>query len=134
VRGIRVPQGHWSSAPYQWSLDWLCRAATSKSGMAGPHAHMQPRPTIGTSTVGFLVMGIVAYRTYSALMPLPDNLVSESGKVLFTMDDIARGQELYQARDLMEYWSVLGHCACLGPDHTAEYLRRATDRRRRSTT
>jgi len=76
---------------------------------------------------GFLVMGILAYRTYSASMPMPDRVVSESGQLLFTGDDITRGQELYQARGLMEYGSVLGHGAYLGPDYTAEYLRMATD-------
>jgi nitric oxide reductase subunit B len=76
---------------------------------------------------GFLVMGILAYRTYTASMPMPDKVVSESGDVLFTGADIARGQELYQARGLMEYGSVLGHGAYLGPDYTAEYLRMATN-------
>lgn len=76
---------------------------------------------------GFLVMGILAYRTYTASMPIPDKVVSESGQQLFTKDDITRGQELYQARGLMEYGSVLGHGAYLGPDYTAEYLRMATD-------
>ena len=33
---------------------------------------------------GFLVMGILAYRTYTASMPMPDKVVSESGDVLFT--------------------------------------------------
>ncbi|WP_420890975.1 hypothetical protein [Mycobacterium marseillense] len=46
--------------------------------------------------------------------------------MLFTGEDITRGQELYQARGLMEYGSVLGHGAYLGPDYTAEYLRAAT--------
>jgi nitric oxide reductase subunit B len=76
---------------------------------------------------GFLVMGILAFRTYSASMPMPDKVVSESGQLLFTGDDITRGQELYQARGLMEYGSVLGHGAYLGPDYTAEYLRMATN-------
>lgn len=75
---------------------------------------------------GFLVMGILAYRTCSASMPMPDKVVSESGRLLFTGADITRGQELYQARGLMEYGSVLGHRAYLGPDYTAEYLRTAT--------
>lgn len=76
---------------------------------------------------GFLVMGILVYRTYSASMPMPDKVVDESGQLLFTGNDITRGQELYQARGLMEYGSVLGHGAYLGPDYTAEYLRLATD-------
>lgn len=76
---------------------------------------------------GFLVMGILVYRTYTAAMPMPDKVVTESGQVLFTGDDITRGQELYQARGLMQYGSVLGHGAYLGPDYTADYLRMATD-------
>jgi nitric oxide reductase subunit B len=76
---------------------------------------------------GFLVLGILVYRTYTASMPLPDNVVSESGELLFTKNNIIDGQELYQARGLMEYGSVLGHGAYLGPDYTADYLRRAAD-------
>jgi nitric oxide reductase subunit B len=95
-----------------------------------------PQPLIGKGWVqgvalvlifGFLVMGILAYRTYTASMPMPEKVVSESGAVLFTSNGITRGQELYQARGLMEYGSVLGHGAYLGPDYTAEYLRMSTD-------
>ena len=95
-----------------------------------------PQPLIGKGWVqgvalvmifGFLVMGILAYRTYTASMPMPDKVVSESGAVLFTATDITHGQELYQARGLQEYGSVLGHGAYLGPDFTAEYLRMSTD-------
>ena len=77
--------------------------------------------------VGFFVMGILVYRTYTASMPMPDKVVTEAGEVLFTAADITRGQELYQARGLHEYGSVVGHGAYLGPDYTADYLRRATD-------
>ncbi|MGZ4530682.1 MAG: hypothetical protein ACXVYA_13915, partial [Mycobacterium sp.] len=69
---------------------------------------------------GFFVMSILAYRTYTASMPLPDKVVTESGQVLFTSQQITRGQELFQARGLQEYGSVLGHGAYLGPDFTAE--------------
>jgi nitric oxide reductase subunit B len=76
---------------------------------------------------GFTVMGILAFRTYAASMPMPDKVVSQSGQVLFTGAQITRGQELYQARGLQEYGSVLGHGAYLGPDYTADYLRMAAD-------
>ncbi|MGH3966623.1 MAG: nitric-oxide reductase large subunit, partial [Mycobacterium sp.] len=110
--------------------------------MATKPAQSQPangataKPLIGKGWVqgvalvmifGFLVMGILAYRTYTASMPLPNKVVSESGPQLFTKADIIDGQELFQARGLMEYGSVLGHGAYLGPDFTAEYLRMATD-------
>ncbi|MEO6793585.1 MAG: cbb3-type cytochrome c oxidase subunit I [Mycobacterium sp.] len=76
---------------------------------------------------GFLVMGILAYRTYTASMPLPTQVTSESGRPLFNSAEITRGQVLFQSRGLMEYGSVLGHGAYLGPDYTAEYLRLATE-------
>lgn len=76
---------------------------------------------------GFLVMGILAYRTYAASMPMPSKVVTESGDVLFTEAEITRGQEIFQARGLQEYGSVLGHGAYLGPDFTAAYLRMAAD-------
>jgi nitric oxide reductase subunit B len=75
----------------------------------------------------FFVMGILTYRTYTASMPQPDKVVTESGQTLFTADDITRGQALFQARGLMEYGSIMGHGGYLGPDFTAEYLRRATE-------
>ena len=76
---------------------------------------------------GFFVMGILAYRTYTASMPQPEKVVTANGEVLFTGADITAGQELFLARGLMEYGSVVGHGAYLGPDYTADYLRRATD-------
>ncbi|GMA19430.1 cbb3-type cytochrome c oxidase subunit I [Arsenicicoccus piscis] len=75
----------------------------------------------------FTVMGILVYRTYTASMPVPDVVQTSSGERLFTSADITQGQELFQARGLMEYGSIMGHGAYLGPDFTADYLRRATD-------
>ncbi len=76
---------------------------------------------------GFFVMGLLAYRTYTASMPMPHQIVSEDGTVIATAEDITHGQELFQARGLQQYGSVLGHGAYLGPDYTAEYLRMTTD-------
>lgn len=76
---------------------------------------------------GFLVMGILAYRTYTDSMPQPEKVVTSAGQVVFTSTDITTGQQLFQARGLMEYGSIVGHGAYLGPDFTADYLRRATD-------
>jgi nitric oxide reductase subunit B len=79
----------------------------------------------------FFVMGILTYRTYTATMPQPEKVVDSSGQVLFTTDDITAGQELFQARGLMQYGTVLGHGGYLGPDFTAEYLRKATESTKR---
>jgi nitric oxide reductase subunit B len=54
-------------------------------------------------------------------------IVDTSGRVLFTVADIEKGQELFRKRNLMNYGSVLGHGAYLGPDYTAEALHWMTD-------
>src|SRR5262249_53188581 len=49
------------------------------------------------------------------------------GRTLFTADDIQNGQDLFRKRGLMDYGSVLGHGAYLGPDYTAEALHWMTE-------
>lgn len=74
---------------------------------------------------GFFVMGLLAYRTYSEEAPIPGRVVSPDHELLFTRDDILAGQQVFLKNGLMEYGSIFGHGAYLGPDFTADYLRRA---------
>jgi len=74
---------------------------------------------------GFFVMGLLAYRTYTHSMPQPEQVISSSGEVVFTGEDITTGQQLFLRRGLMQYGSVMGHGGYLGPDWTADYLRRS---------
>jgi nitric oxide reductase subunit B len=76
---------------------------------------------------GFFVMGLLAYRTYAAKPPIPQRAVDPAGAVLYTAADVQAGQEVFLHNGLMEYGSVFGHGAYLGPDFTADYLRRASD-------
>jgi nitric oxide reductase subunit B len=76
---------------------------------------------------GFFVLGLLAYRTYMAQPPVPDRVVAPGGSTLFTADDVSRGQQVFLHNGLMEYGSVFGHGAYLGPDYTADYLRRSAD-------
>ncbi|WIM93041.1 cbb3-type cytochrome c oxidase subunit I [Actinoplanes oblitus] len=77
--------------------------------------------------VGFGVMGLLAYRTYTAEPPIPQRVVAPDGRVLFTGDDVSRGQQIFLHNGLMEYGSVFGHGAYLGPDFTDDYLHRAAE-------
>src|SRR5262249_1402297 len=70
---------------------------------------------------GFTVLGWLAYRTYVEEPPIPQRVVDPAGNVLFTGVDIMSGQQVFLRNGLMEYGSVLGHGAYLGPDYTAEY-------------
>jgi nitric oxide reductase subunit B len=77
--------------------------------------------------VGFFILGLLAYRTYMDHPPVPKRVVAPGGALLFTGADITRGQEVFLNNGLMEYGSAFGHGAYLGPDYTADYLRRASD-------
>ncbi len=76
---------------------------------------------------GFFVLGLLAYRTYMAHPPVPARVVDQSGNLLFTGHDVSQGQQVFLHHGLMEYGSVFGHGAYLGPDYTADYLRRSAD-------
>src|SRR5450755_184786 len=74
---------------------------------------------------GFFVMGLLAYRTYAGEAPIPARTITPDQKVLFTHQDILDGQQIFLKNGLMEYGSIFGHGAYLGPDYTADYLRRS---------
>ncbi len=78
-----------------------------------------------TFLFGFLVLGMMGYGTYSGQPPIPERVVDPAGNTVFTGEDIRAGQKVFLRNGLMEYGSVFGHGGYLGPDYTADYLRRA---------
>ena len=54
--------------------------------------------------------------------PLPQQVVSQSGEVLYTYDDIVEGKANFQQFDLMDHGSLLGMGAYLGPDYSTEFM------------
>jgi nitric oxide reductase subunit B len=74
---------------------------------------------------GFFVLGLLAYRAYSGQPPIPDRVVDPSGRVVFAGEDVTAGQGVFLKNGLMQYGSIFGHGAYLGPDYTADYLRRS---------
>ena len=79
-----------------------------------------------TYLIGFTVLGILAYMVYRDQPPLPARVVA-GDKALFTRDDIMSGMNVFQRNGLMEYGSIYGHGAYLGPDFTAEYLHKTSE-------
>ncbi len=73
---------------------------------------------------GFTILIWRSVATYSDAPPIPSRVVSPTGKVLFTGDDIRSGQDVFLRYGLMENGSIWGHGAYLGPDYSAEYLHR----------
>ncbi|MBF0297773.1 MAG: cbb3-type cytochrome c oxidase subunit I [Oligoflexia bacterium] len=72
--------------------------------------------------IGFSILAFVTFLTYRDAPPIPAIVSDDSGKVLFTKEDIEYGQEIFLKYGLMEHGTLWGHGAYLGPDYTAEYL------------
>ncbi len=53
--------------------------------------------------------------------------MAEDGTLLFSGEDILAGQQVFQRFGLMQFGTIFGHGAYLGPDFTADYIHRAVD-------
>ncbi len=77
------------------------------------------------AAVGFFGLVLMGFLTYQSSPPIPDRVVSDSGAQIFSGADVHAGQDVFLKNGLMEYGSIFGHGAYLGPDFTADYLHRA---------
>ena len=80
-----------------------------------------------TYVVGFCILGVLAYLTYSQQPPIPAQVVDPAGQTVFTRDDVMAGMNVFQRYGVMQYGTVYGHGAYLGPDFTAEYLHKSAE-------
>jgi nitric oxide reductase subunit B len=80
-----------------------------------------------TFVIGFSILGYLALRIYEVLAPVPSRVVNEAGMEIFTGDEIMKGQEAFLTYSLMQFGSVYGHGAYLGPDFKADYLHRQAE-------
>ena len=58
--------------------------------------------------------------------PIPDRVVAANGQVLYTKDDIQKGQQAWQSIGGQQLGSVWGHGALIAPDWAADWLHRET--------
>ncbi|MHB0938614.1 MAG: nitric-oxide reductase large subunit [Armatimonadota bacterium] len=72
---------------------------------------------------GLLFGGFLVFKSQA---PVPKQVLSPAGEKLATYDTIKGGQAVYMKYGLMNYGSVLGHGAYLGPDFTAQSLHLVT--------
>ncbi len=76
---------------------------------------------------GFSTLIFMGHETSTQAPPIPERVVDESGKLLFTGADILAGQGVFQKYGLMDVGSVFGHGAYNGPDFSADYLHREAE-------
>ncbi len=102
---------------------------TSLSGTEAPRDELVSRTWVQVTALvllfGLAILGFLGFRAYTADPPVPRAVVTSSGEVVYTHDDVTAGQKLFLRKGLMEYGSIFGHGAYLGPDFTADYLHRA---------
>lgn len=56
--------------------------------------------------------------------PIPEKIVTQSGQLLYSKDDIQNGQKVWQSMGGMELGSIWGHGALVAPDWSADWLHR----------
>lgn len=79
---------------------------------------------IGVLLISFSVLGILGIEIYNQAPPIPEKVITQNGKVLFTGQDIKDGQNIWQSMGGQEVGTVWGHGSYLAPDWTADWLHR----------
>jgi len=72
----------------------------------------------------FSVLGFFGREIYRQAPPIPERVVSDGGKVLFTGQDIRDGQNVWQSTGGQELGSIWGHGSYVAPDWSADWLHR----------
>ncbi len=72
----------------------------------------------------FMVTMLIYYTAnlQKEVPPIPKTVKSESGEVLYTYDDVVAGKGFFQQFDLMDWGTMLGMGAYMGPDFTTDFL------------
>jgi nitric oxide reductase subunit B len=70
------------------------------------------------------VLGYYGWEIYQLAPPVPNRLVTTSGKVVFTGQQMRDGQNVWQSIGGQEVGTVWGHGAYVAPDWSADWLHR----------
>ncbi len=72
----------------------------------------------------FMVTMLIYYTAnlQKEVPPIPATVKSESGEVLYTYDDVVAGKGYFQQFDLMDWGTMLGMGAYMGPDFSTDFM------------
>lgn len=76
-------------------------------------------------TIALIMVSALIYYTANLqkeVPPLPKTVKSVSGELLYTYDDIVEGKVYFQQFDLMDWGTMLGMGAYMGPDFTTDFM------------
>src|SRR3954467_13397893 len=72
----------------------------------------------------FSVLGFFGYRAISDAPPIPREVVTADGRVLFDGETIRDGQNVWQSLGGQQIGSIWGHGPYVAPDWTADWIHR----------
>ncbi len=78
------------------------------------------------------IVMVAALIYYTAILmrevpPIPEQVVSSDGTVLYSRSDVIEGKGYFQQFDLMDYGTMLGMGAYLGPDFSTTFLHKRAE-------
>ena len=79
---------------------------------------------ITVMVVSFAVLLYYGSEIYRQAPPIPDKVLADDGRVLFTGKDIRDGQNVWQSLGGQEIGTIWGHGAYQAPDWSADWLHR----------
>ncbi|RMX05840.1 nitric-oxide reductase large subunit [Corticibacter populi] len=79
---------------------------------------------IGVLAVTFGILGFYGAEVYRSAPPIPQQVQTADGRLLFSRDGILDGQTAWQSVGGMQLGSIWGHGAYQAPDWTADWLHR----------
>ena len=74
--------------------------------------------------LSFGALGYLGLQIYLTAPPIPKSVVSTTGEVLFTGEQVQKGQQVWLASGGQQQGTVWGHGAYLAPDWSADWLHR----------
>ncbi|HTK57589.1 MAG TPA: nitric-oxide reductase large subunit [Sphingomicrobium sp.] len=79
---------------------------------------------ISSMVVMFGTLLFFGVQIYQAKPPIPEAVRTASGQVVYSKDDIERGQNVWQSIGGMQQGSIWGHGSYVAPDWSADWLHR----------
>lgn len=77
-----------------------------------------------STLISFTILLLMGRQIYQQAPPMPTMVVSSAGTQIYSLDDIQRGQNVWQSLGGMQKGSIWGHGSYLAPDWSADWLHR----------
>ncbi|MBQ0724527.1 MAG: cbb3-type cytochrome c oxidase subunit I, partial [Cycloclasticus sp.] len=80
---------------------------------------------LATSTlISFAILLFFGREIYQQAPPMPEQVVTSTGGIVYSLQDIQRGQNVWQSLGGMQKGTIWGHGSYLAPDWSADWLHR----------